>query len=78
MDWDSDADSVPAAARKRELSGPLRGRPGLWGHGPGRLLLTSAMSMCINILLSNRVFHVANVIFLKLIEPFLWFVSLKH
>nr|XP_040249795.1 uncharacterized protein LOC109742872 [Aegilops tauschii subsp. strangulata] len=34
LDWDSDADGVPAAARRRELSGPLRARPGLWGHGP--------------------------------------------
>ena len=38
MDWVSDAGGVPAAARRRELSGPLRARPGLWGHGPGRFL----------------------------------------
>ena len=38
LDRGGGADGVPAAARRRELYGPLRSRLGLCGHGPGVFL----------------------------------------
>ena len=44
LDRGSGVDGVPAAARRRELYGPRRSRPGLCGHGPGMFLLLRPVS----------------------------------
>ena len=44
LDRGGGVNGVPAAARRRELYGPRRSRPGLCGHGPGMFLLLRPVS----------------------------------
>lgn len=39
-----DVNGVPVAARRRELYGPMRARPGMWAHRSGMLMLLRPVS----------------------------------